>query len=168
MVIAIISDIHDNLLNLKKCLDICLKNKITKLICCGDVGNLDTLKYISTNFLGEIFLIDGNAETYSSDEIKKFTNINYQGLIGYTKIDNFNIGFCHKSIDIEKVKKNSDVRLDYIFYGHSHKPWLEKQDNIMIVNPGNIAGIFYQATFTLFDTQSKNLKLQIINSRDNI
>jgi putative phosphoesterase len=163
MILAIISDIHDNQINLKKSLDFCLKNKITKLICCGDVGNFDTLKYLSTNFVGEIFLIEGNADIYSLDEIKTLNNISYQGLIGYTTIDSINIGFCHKSIDLEKVKKNSKIKLNFIFYGHSHKPWLEKKDDIMIVNPGNVAGIFYQATFAVFNTQNKTLKLEIIN-----
>jgi len=164
MLIAIISDIHDNIVNLKKCLDICKKNKVAKIICCGDVGNIDTLKYISTNFLEEIFLIEGNAETYSSSDIEKLKNINYQGLIGYANIDKITFGFCHRSVDISKVIKGSKKKLNFIFYGHSHKPWLEKQNDTMIANPGNIAGIYYQSTFALFNTKDQRLELKIINS----
>ena len=39
MLIAIISDIHDNLVNLTKCLNWCNANKIKTIICCGDITN---------------------------------------------------------------------------------------------------------------------------------
>lgn len=162
MKIAIIADIHDNIFNLEKCLRICQENKVDKIICCGDVGNFETLKYISSNFLGEIFLVEGNAETFSKKEAAKLKNINYQGLIAYVKLDNLNIGFCHRSVDIPKVSKGFEGKLDFIFYGHSHKPWLERKDGVALINPGNIANIYYQATFALLDLKTKNLELKII------
>lgn len=162
MMIAIISDIHDNLINLEKCLNVCQEEKVEKIICCGDVGNFETLKYISSNFTGEIFLVAGNAETYNEKDLAQFPNINYQGLIGYVKIDNYNLGFCHKSIDIPKVKENNNAKLNFIFYGHSHKPWLERKNGTALINPGNIANIYYQATFALLDLNTKNLELKII------
>lgn len=162
MKIAIISDIHDNLINLEKCLKTCQEEKVEKIICCGDVGNFETLKYISSNFSGEIFLVEGNAETYHEKDVSKLANINYQGLIGYANLNKKNIGFCHKSIDIPKVKENSESKLDFIFYGHSHKPWLETVAGTALINPGNIANIYYQATFALLDLETKNLELKII------
>jgi uncharacterized protein len=163
MLIAIISDIHDNIPNLKNCLDKCKSEKVAKIICCGDVGNNKTLKFLSTNFLGEIFLVEGNGDTYSKSDLDKYKNINYQGFTGQEKLEGVKIGFCHKKQDIKKMKEKLNISFDYIFYGHSHKPWLEKQNNTIIVNPGNIAGIFYQPTFALFATKNKILKLEMIN-----
>ena len=44
MLIAIISDIHDNIPNLKKVLDYCRENKVEKIICCGDLATLETTR----------------------------------------------------------------------------------------------------------------------------
>ena len=159
MTIAIISDIHDNLNKLEKCLIVCKENKVSKIICCGDVCSKDTLKFISTGFPGEIFLVEGNAETYNYKDLDRFTNINFQYLLGYTEIDKLKIGFCHKSKDILKVLNGSKDKLDFIFYGHSHKPWLENKNNTLLINPGNVAGVFYQASFALFNTSTRKLEL---------
>ncbi|MDD2354082.1 MAG: YfcE family phosphodiesterase [Patescibacteria group bacterium] len=162
MKIAIISDSHDNLDNLKICFSIIKKEKIKKIICCGDVCSLDTLKFISTNFLGEIFLVTGNAETYQEKDLKKIKNITYQGLLGYIKINNLNIGFCHKPTELKELQLKAKTKLDFIFYGHTHKPWLEKKLNTFLANPGNVAGIFYQPTFALLNTINKKLELKLI------
>ena len=53
MKIAIISDVHDNIPNLKKVLDYCASNKIEKIICCGDLASLETLDYLNDNFTKE-------------------------------------------------------------------------------------------------------------------
>ena len=46
MTFAIISDIHDNLANLKKVIDYINKNKIGKLIISGDLTNPETLSFL--------------------------------------------------------------------------------------------------------------------------
>lgn len=76
MFIAIISDIHNNLDNLKKCLFWCSDNKVEKIICCGDVADLNTMTYLAQNFSGEIFVVEGNAETYREADLGIFPNIN--------------------------------------------------------------------------------------------
>lgn len=159
MQIAIISDMHDNLLKLEKCLNICNSKTVSKIICCGDVCSQDTLKFLSLNFSGEIFLVEGNAETFEKKDLKEFSNINFQGLVGYTEIAKLKIGFCHKLSDVSLVYKGTNNKLDFIFYGHSHKPWLENKAGTMLVNPGNVAGIFYQASFALFNTTRRKLEL---------
>ncbi|MCK4745114.1 metallophosphoesterase family protein, partial [Candidatus Parcubacteria bacterium] len=50
MKVAIISDIHDNIPNLKKGLAYCAENNIEKIFCCGDVTNSETLKFLADNF----------------------------------------------------------------------------------------------------------------------
>ncbi len=162
MMIAIISDIHDNLANLEKCLNWCKNNKITKIICPGDITNSETLNYLSNNFSGEIFLVSGNAELYEESELKEYKNINYGGDTFVFKIANLNIGLCHQPEKIAKTLKQSSEKLDFIFYGHTHKPWLEKRGDTNIINPGNLAGVFQEATFAYLDTETKTLELKIL------
>ncbi len=162
MLIAIISDIHDNIANLEKCLTWCRQNKITSLVCCGDITTLESMDYLAQNFPGEIFVVTGNAEIYQEKEIGKLKNVNFYGEIGINEINGVKIGFCHEPEKIKKIQELSPYDLDFIFYGHTHKPWLEKKNNTLIVNPGTVAGVFTQATFAVLDSDAKNLTLKII------
>ncbi|QQG52444.1 MAG: YfcE family phosphodiesterase [Candidatus Falkowbacteria bacterium] len=162
MLVAIISDIHDNLLNLTKCLDWCKDHKIKEMICCGDVCDADTLKFLANNFAGKIYLVEGNGETFSETDLKTLKNIKYYGLAGNKKIGGLNLGFCHQHKDIKKITNIGSQALDFIFFGHSHKPWLEKQGPTFLANPGNISGTFFQATFAVLETDYKKLDLKIL------
>lgn len=162
MKIAIISDIHDNLVNLNKCLKVCQTEKIDKIICLGDVCNLDTLTILCQKFKNEIHLVDGNGEIYTKKDALKIKNLDYQAEFGYLSIDNINLAFCHKKKDIDELLKGAKVKPDFIFYGHNHKPWLEKKKNTFWANPGNVAGIYYQPTFAILNTDNKNLSLKLL------
>ena len=87
MKILIVSDIHDNLVNLEKCLVWCKAERIEKIICPGDVTNIDSIKYLSHNFKGEIFLVSGNAELFEEDELSTYKNINFGGAIMIFSLD---------------------------------------------------------------------------------
>lgn len=164
MLIAIIADSHDNLANLEKCLTWCRANKIEKIICCGDITNLDTIKFLAKNFLGEILIVAGNADLYHEKDLNIFSNLNYCGDIAIKKIDNINIAFCHEPEKIKKIKELAPFTLDFIFYGHTHKPWLKKDDLTIISNPGNLAGTINPATFSILNTDNNNLELKILTS----
>ena len=162
MLVAIISDIHDNLVNLKTCLAWLKKNKFEKIICLGDVTTINTINYLVANFDKEIILIKGNCEIYSEASLAKYKHLNYYGEIGITEVDGARIGMCHQRNRIIKVLKLSHQSLDFIFYGHSHKPWIENRNKSYLVNPGNLAGVFHQATFATLDTKNKKLELKVI------
>ena len=65
MLIAIISDIHDNLANLEKCLNWAKANNCGELICPGDITNSETLQFLAHHFSGPIHLVKGNMELYA-------------------------------------------------------------------------------------------------------
>lgn len=162
MVIAILSDIHDNLPNLSKSLTWCKNQQIKKIIFCGDTTTLDTLTFLATNFPGEIFMVKGNVELFTKEKIKKLSNINFQGEIGFAEIDGVRLGFCHEPQKINQTISLAKTPLHFIFYGHTHTPWLEKRGPTTIVNPGNLAGTFHQATFATLNTTENKLKLKIL------
>ncbi len=162
MLFAIISDIHDNAPNLKKCLDWCSKNGVEKIICCGDITNLETVSSLANKFTGEIFIVEGNCRLYEESDLNHFKNISYCGEIGIREEDNLKIGFCHEKRKIIKMLEISHGPLDFIFYGHSHKPWIEESGKTTVVNPGNIAGIWNPATFAVLETKNKKLELKIL------
>jgi phosphoesterase, MJ0936 family len=162
MKIAIISDIHDHLPNLKKCLSWCAENKIAKIICAGDVTNTETLQTLSESFSGEIFLIRGNGELFPEEEIASYKNIIYGGRFAIFSIADKNVGVCHEPFFIPDLLKKE--KPDIIFYGHTHKPWIEIKNGIQIVNPGTLGGIFTPATFAIWDTAKIEPELKLLAS----
>jgi len=161
MVIAIISDIHDNLVNLTKCLNWCQNAEIKKIISCGDMTTLLTIKNLA-KFNGEIFMVKGNIDLYEETQLSKYKNIKYYGASGLIELDGLKIGLVHEPTKINILLKSTEVSPDYIFYGHTHKPWLEKRGPTSIINPGNLAGVWHQATFATLDTKTKKLELKIL------
>lgn len=158
MKIVIISDTHDNLANLKKFFNFCKREKINFLIHCGDVCQGNTLSEIEKNF-ERICLSLGNADLKDSlfkrnKKTKIFENL---GEIGIEKLK---IGFCHQ-FNFEKMKGKIE-NFDFFFFGHTHWPFFKKEKKCILSNPGNLAGLFYKASFLILDTETKILELKIL------
>ncbi len=158
MEIAIISDSHDNLANLKKAAYLIHESRIKTIIHCGDVCGNESLKILQQISKTKIYLTLGNADNINMGG-RKSTKV-YQGF-GKKKIGNRKIAFCHfPEIARELALENI---YDIVFYGHSHKPWEETVNKTKLVNPGNLAGIFYQASFATYNTANNELKLKILS-----
>lgn len=165
MKIAIIADIHDNLANLKKCLRYCAEQNTEVLFCLGDVTNKETLSFIAEKFIGKIYLVRGNMEIYNEDDALGYKNIKYFGRVGRVALGNKNIGLCH-----EPFLRASALKLgacDYIFYGHTHRPWIEDIAGYKLINPGTLGGVFERATFALWDTDKAEPELVVLDMIDN-
>jgi len=155
----VISDIHDNLVNLEKCLNWGRGQKIKNAICCGDVVNEETLAYLAESF-NIIYLVRGNLEIYEEAEIKKYNNINYLGRFGVFEIDKKTVGLCHEPWYIKSVLNIKPCQL--VFYGHTHEPWIEEKNGMITANPGTLGGVFNKASFAVWDSANGNLELKIL------
>lgn len=161
MRVVIISDIHDNQVNLKKCLDWCREERIEKLICLGDVTDSETLAFMSKNFKGKIHLVRGNADNYDEDEPIKYNNIRlYDRKGGTLELGNKKIGICHEPYHIKNLFHQS--KFDIVFYGHTHKPWESSENGVKLINPGALGGMFQKATFAVWDTAENEPELKIL------
>jgi len=179
MKLAIISDSHDNLPNLEKFLSWARENKIETIIHCGDIASPDTVKKVlAPKFKGQIHLVHGNVSDRDllyevCDEIK---NTTLHGDEGTLTIDGIKIAFCHYDYTAKELAESG--KYDLVFYGHTHKPWIEKiypvksgeadakqfnrVGNTQIINPGTLAGMFNKATFSVYDTKTKELELKLL------
>jgi len=165
MLVAIISDIHNNEVNLKKVLDYCAKNKIEKIICCGDLASSETLEFLNDNFEGEIFFTFGNMDNdylQNYKKVQKYKNTKIYDNFGEMEIANKKIAFVHYP---KKAKVLAETgKYDFIFYGHTHQPWTEVIGNCTLLNPGNVAGEIYPPTFAIWNTE--NDKFELIRIHD--
>jgi hypothetical protein len=157
MKIAIISDTHDNFATLKRAVDWVKSQKIKLIIHCGDVSKEDMLKEALGDFNGRIFLSRGNCDI---DDFKSIPKSKMFEEFGEIKLVDKKIAFSHFS----KIAQGLAIskKYDLVFYGHSHKPWIEKIGKTKLVNPGNLAGVYYKATFATYDTKTEELELKIL------
>jgi putative phosphoesterase len=167
MKIAIISDTHDNVANLKKVVSFIKKEKIKILIHCGDIFKPETLKEGLKGYQGKVYIIFSKADASFSkipeDSFENFPRMKVYESFGEMKKDGKKIAFCHFPEIAEKLAKSqSGKRYHLIFYGHTHKPWIKTIGKTKLVNPGNVAGLFYKATFAIYDTKKDKLELKII------
>jgi putative phosphoesterase len=185
MKIAIFSDSHDNVPNLEKALEWLKSQDVKVIIHCGDLCNPATLSnVIVPNFSGQIHLIHGNVSDRKSLEkvALEIENVKLHGDFGELVLDQKKIAFVHKPEEARQLAETG--KYDLVFYGHSHKPWVEQlqikvdqtadkhgeisarqrnlSKSVLLVNPGTLAGLFYKATFALYDTKTDKLELKIL------
>lgn len=170
MLVAIISDIHNNEVNLKKVLNYCKDKNIETIICCGDLASDETLDFLNNNYDGTIHYAFGNMDNDQLDNFKskaKYKSTFLYKDFGETEIDAKKIAFVHFPEIARKLSESG--KYDFVFYGHTHKPWSafvktsadkeETKRGCMMLNPGNVAGEIYPPTFATWDTENDKFKL---------
>jgi hypothetical protein len=157
MKIAIVSDTHNNWANFKKAIDWIKKEKIQMILHCGDIASQETIDDAKKEFGGEMRFVKGNAD-HGLDYLPEKMELeleNPSASSGRVKI-----GFCHFP-DIAKKMAQSG-KFDSVFYGHTHRPWDEKIGECHMINPGELAGQFYKASFAIYDIATGKLELKIL------
>ena len=165
MIVAIFSDLHDNIPNLQLFLNWINKNQVDSLIFCGDLTNAETLRYLAGNFSKKIYLVGGNADSFYAADAKKLKNVIYAEDKLEIKLDNQKILITHKPTDLKKRLAEGAGGFDFAFYGHTHKPWLTRQDGLIVANPGTLKESFGKSSFALLDTETGKLELKILEIR---
>ncbi|MCX6745099.1 MAG: YfcE family phosphodiesterase [Candidatus Parcubacteria bacterium] len=175
MKIAVIADSHDNLPNIEKAIGYINKQKISVMIHCGDVCAPVILGKFAELFKGEkIHVVKGNVDGDIEGFklwAKKYPKIIYHGNTGKLEIacppklgerrrDKLKIVFCHEPLVAKKMAQSQ--KYDFVFHGHTHKPWQEQIGKTTIINPGTLAGLFNKATFAIFDTETKKAQLILL------
>lgn len=169
MKIYIISDTHDNLANLEKFLTLAKKEDMVGIIHCGDVAKVETLEFLLSNFSGWVKLVCGNAEINREDfkllgqkygNLEVFSEIGAlhhtgQGKDGSIEI---NIAFVHKPDKTEELAQTG--KYNFVFYGHTHKPWISQIGSTLVANPGTLGGVFMAPTFATLDLETGQLVLR--------
>lgn len=164
MKVAIISDTHDNIPNLEKFLDWANKNDMAMIVHCGDISSVATVALMAEKFFGQINLVFGNAsdrDGINSMSIK-LNNVKVHGDQGEIFTAGKKIAFCHKPEEAKILAAGGQHQI--VFYGHTHKPWIESVGNCQLVNPGTLGGMFQKATFAVYDTKSSNLELKVLET----
>ena len=131
------------------------------MLCCGDITSLETIDFILKNYPGFFYLSLGNVDSFAEEDTEDLSGLKNLGRTGgIIKLGGKRIGLCHEPDLMDEIIEQGDC--DIIFYGHTHKPWIEKQDDLRLVNPGTLAGMFAKATFAVWDTDKDEPDLKIL------
>lgn len=156
MKIAIFSDLHDNLNNLKLFAKEINKLKVNIIIFTGDLTNNNSLEALANYFKQEIYLVSGNADLY---KLKPYKNLKYLGDKNIIIIDKLKIALSHFPEIAKSLIIESQEKLDFAFCGHTHKPHLEIINNTYLINPGTL-NCQISPTYTILNTKNKKFELK--------
>ncbi len=159
MLIAIFSDLHDNLDNLKLFQKQIKELNIKTLVFTGDLTNNNTLETVANDFKNTIYLVSGNADLYDTKILNKYPHLKHLGESDIITINDLKIGLSHFPEIAKKIIQRNNDKLDFVFCGHTHKPNLEKINNCYLVNPGNLNDTI-SPTFAILNTKNKYIQLK--------
>jgi len=158
--LAVISDVHDNLANLKKTLNYIKNNQVDFLICTGDLQSPESWSELNQLSI-PVFAVKGNAD--DSLDLSIFTNLKVWSSFGEIELNGQKIIFSHYPELIKKILDQKPNFYQLALHGHSHKPWEEKYNGTKIFNPGNIANVYYAPTFAIINLDKLEAQLILIN-----
>lgn len=155
MLIAVISDTHDNLFRLNKAIKEINNKNINLVFHCGDIG-LKTIEMLKNEkFL--VYATCGNGDDYNflKDAVSN-SNVKLFEDAGEIKIDGINMAITHYP-DLARLLASSK-KYNIIFYGHTHKKNVEEVYNTKLINPGDIEGRNKKPSFLIYNTTNQDFE----------
>jgi len=150
--LAILSDTHDQVANLRAAIDYCNKAEVNVVAHCGDLISPFMLKQL-TRFNGDVHLIYGNNigdQKLIADRCgREFPNINHHGILGKFAIDTYKIAMVHYPDQAQELASQSIY--DIVCCGHSHVSMIKHFEHSLLINPGSLLGQNDQAGFVIVD-----------------
>ncbi len=155
MKIGIMSDSHDSIPNLKKAIDLCLKQEVEVIFHCGDLISPFMIPILG-EFKGEIHLILGNNPGdifLLMQKLSEYPNIKFYGENAFLELIGYKIGMVHYPKIAYLLAKSGEY--NFIFCGHTHRYEVKKINNTLVINPGEILGKEGLPSFVILDLQTK-------------
>lgn len=154
MIIAVISDLHDNLAAWQLLLREFAARGIETMINCGDTCAPAMLREMAGSFPGKIHTVFGNVADRKQEEeiVKDLPNVVHYGDQGEVTLDGKRIYFNHfpKQADAKAASGDYDI----VCHGHTHLKRWEKIGETYVLNPGTAAGMFQYPSFAIINLQT--------------
>ena len=157
MKIGIISDSHDNLVNVRKAVSRFKKERSDLVIHLGDfVSPPMIMEFKGLNLLA----VFGNNDGEKFKLIKTFQEIGGEIKGGFfeTELDGLKTAIYHGTESGITQALIGSGKYDLVLTGHTHKRMEAKKGKTLAINPGTAHGFGGEATIALFDTITKKTK----------
>ncbi len=155
MRIAVISDSHDNVENLKKAVVCANERNCEHLFHLGDIVS-PLAAGVLKGFNGKINAVFGNCD---GDKIGLMRVISDLGGDINTSPVKINLEqklfvLMHAPVLIDQLAGS----VDYILYGHLHKHEISEKNNTVIINPGETAGLSEEPGMVFLDLSTGDIE----------
>ena len=159
MNIAIISDIHDNIWNLRKVLQHVKDTEA--LICCGDLCSPFVVGILARGYAGPIHIVFGNndGDLYRiTEQAAKFDHVHLHGEFAELQLGGRKIAVTH----FPEIARGLVYHFAYdvVCYGHNHSFKIGQSADALLLNPGCVMGYNpvsdedVPASFILYDSEA--------------
>jgi putative phosphoesterase len=166
MLIAILSDSHDHIPHLYRAVKSANQAGAELLIHCGDLISPFMLSYLHT-FQGQVHLIFGNnagdQHLISSRCATAFNNIRHHGFHGTVAVNSLRIALNHYPDLAHDLALSGSY--DLVCCGHDHVFNMERFDNCLLINPGDLLGKDTAPAFVLFNTDDHSVQRIEVGSK---
>ena len=153
MRVAIMSDIHDNIPQLKLAMQ--HLDAVDELLCLGDLCSPFIVKELALGFSGPIHIVFGNndGDRYRiTDCAQRYPNVMIHG--EYVDLEIGGKTFSLNHFDNIGRAGAEGKNFDVVCFGHSHRFGVENHGETIVINPGEIYGILTgHSTFAIYDTE---------------
>lgn len=130
MKILIVSDSHGNMLAVREAIK--KEQPIDMLFHCGDVeGNVNLIEDMAGC---PCHVVSGNCDFFSGLPKEKIVEVSDKK---FFITHGHNYGVSYGSDRLFYLAKQCGY--DVVMYGHTHVPFIEKQEGVWIINPGSIS-----------------------------
>jgi putative phosphoesterase len=159
MKIGLISDTHDNIVNIQNATSIFTNRNVSFVIHAGDIVSPEAVEaFRGVRLIGVL----GNNDLDVNALTDAFDNIGGQlrGELCEIEQDHLILAIYHGTSTRRKESLIRSGKYDVVVCGHTHKMQNTKIGNTLVINPGTANGWFfgYKATAAIFDTNTRNLE----------
>lgn len=156
MKLAVMSDTHDNVWNLRRALEIVREEQADMIIHCGDFVAPFMLKELEKAGLpvyGVLGNNDGSGFLLAKTAFTELSRITLNEIVGFVDAQGFSVSFTHQRVVAEALALTG--RFDLVCYGHSHVYRLETLGKTLLLNPGEILGKEGKPGFCMVNTATR-------------
>ncbi len=159
MKIAVFSDSHDHVWNLRRAVEQAQEAEAEEIIHCGDLVSPFLMEEFDS-FSGKVHLIYGNnmgdPELLNMRIQERKDRVSFHGWIGELTYERIRISFIHDPRIAKRLARSGDY--DLVCFGHTHLWHLEKTSSSLLLNPGSILGNKEPAGWALVDTNTLDIE----------
>lgn len=159
MLVAVLSDSHDNIWNLRKAIEIMRGENTGAMIHCGDFVAPFMLKELEAAGIpvhGVFGNNDGDQHLLTKFSLTDLTQITLHGLIGKLDLGGRKFAFTHYAEIAVGLARSGDF--DMVCFGHSHAFAQSREGEAILLNPGEIMGKDGSPGFCLVDTDTLDIR----------
>jgi putative phosphoesterase len=159
MLLAILSDSHDNIWKLDCAL--AEMSDVDVLIHCGDLCSPFVVKKLGEAFDGRpVHIVWGNNEgdvRLICQNASQYEKMFLHGALAQLEIDRVRIAVNHYP-EIARGLAASGA-FDLVCYGHDHTPHHSLVGDCMLLNPGELMGMYGQSSYALYNTDTREAEI---------